>query len=83
MNIYATLQRRYSLVTGWADFEVDINNTIHTKTSTTCTDNSAWKAGLTTGATCLRLTIKDGGVNDTDGEQTDKPISNLAGALGL
>jgi mRNA-degrading endonuclease HigB of HigAB toxin-antitoxin module len=63
--------RRYSLVTGWADFEVDINNTIHSKTSTTCTDNSAWKAGLTTGATCLRLTIKDGGVNDTDGEQTD------------
>ncbi len=63
--------RRYSLVTGWADFEVDINNTIHSKTSTTCTDNSTWKAGLTTGATCLMLAIKDGGVNDTDGEQAD------------
>jgi hypothetical protein len=63
--------RRYSLVTGWADFEVDINNTIHSRTSTTYTDNSAWKAGLTTGATSRRLTIKDGGVNDTDGEQTD------------
>ncbi len=61
--------RRYSLVTGWADFEVDINNTIHSKTSTTCADDSAWKAGLTTGATCLRLTIKDGSANDTDGEQ--------------
>jgi hypothetical protein len=63
--------RRYSLVTGWANFEVDASNTIHTKTSTTCADNSAWKAGLTTGATCLRLTIKDGGANDTDGEQID------------
>ncbi|CAC9562077.1 hypothetical protein [uncultured Gammaproteobacteria bacterium] len=63
--------RRYSLVTGWADFEVDINNTTHSKTSTTCTDNSTWKAGLTTGATCLMLAIKDGGVNDTDGEQAD------------
>jgi hypothetical protein len=63
--------RRYSLVTGWANFEVNTNNTIHSKTSTTCTDDSAWKAGLTTGATCLKLTVKDGGVNDTDGEQTD------------
>jgi hypothetical protein len=49
--------RRYSLVTGWADFEVDTNNAIHSKTSTTCADDSAWKAGLTTGATCLSLTI--------------------------
>ncbi len=63
--------RRYSLVTGWADFEVDINNTTHSKTSTICTDNNTWKAGLTTGATCLMLAIKDGGVNDTDGEQAD------------
>jgi hypothetical protein len=63
--------RRYSLVTGWANFEVDASNTIHTKTSTTCADNSTWKTGLTTGATCLRLTIKDGGANDTDGDQTD------------
>ncbi len=63
--------RRYSLVTGWANFEVNTNNTIHSKTSTNCTDNSTWKAGLTTGATCLRLTIKDGGANDTDGEQAD------------
>ena len=63
--------RRYSLVTGWADFEVDTNNAIHSKTSTTCADDSAWKAGLATGATCLKLTVKDGGVNDTDGDQTD------------
>ncbi|OJA03120.1 JDVT-CTERM domain-containing protein, partial [Bathymodiolus thermophilus thioautotrophic gill symbiont] len=27
--------------------------------------------GLITGATCLKLTIKDGGENDTDGQQTD------------
>jgi hypothetical protein len=35
--------RRYSLATGWADFEVDTNNAIHSKTSTTCADDSAWK----------------------------------------
>jgi hypothetical protein len=35
--------RRYSLVTGWANFEVDVSNTIHTKTSATCADNSTWK----------------------------------------
>jgi hypothetical protein len=74
--------RRYSLVTGWANFEVDASNTIHTKTSATCADNSTWKTGLTTGATCLRLTIKDGGANDTDGYQTDttsklaQPVTN-------
>jgi hypothetical protein len=63
--------RRYSLGTGWAGFEIDINNTTHSKSSTTITDNRTWKAGLTTGATCLMLAIKDGGVNDTDGEQAD------------
>ncbi len=63
--------RKYSLVNGWSNFKVDTDNTIHSKISTTCTDDSAWKAGLTTGATCLKLTIKDGGENDTDGEQAD------------
>ncbi|CAC9593773.1 hypothetical protein [uncultured Gammaproteobacteria bacterium] len=62
--------RRYSLATGWANFEVDANNIIQSKTSATCTDDS-WEAGLITGATCLKLTIKDGGANDTDGTQSD------------
>jgi hypothetical protein len=53
--------RKYSLVNGWSNFKVDTDNTIHSKISTTCTDDSAWEAGLTTGATCLKLTIKDGG----------------------
>ncbi|OIR23800.1 cadherin repeat domain-containing protein [Bathymodiolus thermophilus thioautotrophic gill symbiont] len=61
--------RKYSLVNGWSDFVVDNNNTIQSKTSTTCTDRN-WQTGLITGATCLKLTIKDGGENDTDGEQT-------------
>jgi hypothetical protein len=56
---------------GWSNFKVDTDNTIHSKISTTCTDDSAWEAGLTTGATCLKLTIKDSGENDTDGEQAD------------
>ncbi len=62
--------RRYSLATGWANFEVDANNIIQSKTSATCTDDS-WEAGLITGANCLKLTIKDGGTNDTDGTQSD------------
>jgi hypothetical protein len=31
----------------------------------------SWEAGLITGANCLKLTIKDGGANDTDGTQSD------------
>ncbi len=64
--------RRYSLVTGWDNFVIN-NDNIKSKTSTdnTCTNDGIWEIGLTTGATCLKLTIKDGGANDTDGAQSD------------
>ncbi|CAB9542469.1 hypothetical protein BROOK1789C_254 [Bathymodiolus brooksi thiotrophic gill symbiont] len=42
-----------------------------TSTDNTCTNDGIWEIGLTTGATCLKLTIKDGGANDTDGAQSD------------
>jgi hypothetical protein len=60
--------RRYSLVTGWDNYVIS-NDNIKSKTSTdnTCTNDGIWEIGLTTGATCLKLTIKDGGANDTDG----------------
>ncbi|AYQ56274.1 hypothetical protein MS2017_0535 [Bathymodiolus thermophilus thioautotrophic gill symbiont] len=62
--------RKYSLVNGWSAFVNNNDNTIKSKISTTCTDDN-WQTGLITGATCLKLTIKDGGENDTDGQQTD------------
>ncbi|CAB5497606.1 beta strand repeat-containing protein, partial [Bathymodiolus thermophilus thioautotrophic gill symbiont] len=65
--------RKYSLVNGWSNFVVNNNNKIYSKTGATCTDDDqkTWKVGLIEGATCLKLTIKDGGENDTDGQQTD------------
>jgi len=62
--------RKYSLVHGWSSFVVDDNNAIQSKISETCTDDN-WETGLIAGATCLKLTVKDGGENDTDGEQVD------------
>ncbi|CAB5506084.1 cadherin repeat domain-containing protein, partial [Bathymodiolus thermophilus thioautotrophic gill symbiont] len=62
---------KYSLVNGWSGFVTNDDNTIKSKTSETCTDNSPWEIGLFTGATCLKLTIKDGGENDTDGNQVN------------
>ncbi|SGZ98820.1 hypothetical protein BTHERMOSOX_1737 [Bathymodiolus thermophilus thioautotrophic gill symbiont] len=62
--------RKYSPATGWANFVINDNN-IQSKTSNTCTDDTHWQTGLTTGATCLKLTIKDGSENDTDGDQNN------------
>ena len=62
---------KYSLVNGWSGFVTNDDNTIKSKTSETCTDNSPWEIGLFPGATCLKLTIKDGGENDTDGNQVN------------
>jgi hypothetical protein len=59
--------RRYSMVNGWGSF-VNSNNAIQSKAS--CTDNT-WQPNLITGATCLKLTIKDGSENDTDGIQAN------------
>ncbi|AYQ56272.1 hypothetical protein MS2017_0533 [Bathymodiolus thermophilus thioautotrophic gill symbiont] len=61
--------RQYSLATGWRNFVVDNNNSIQSKTNTSniCTDGT-WQTGLVTGATCLKLTLKDGGENDSDNQ---------------
>ena len=59
--------RKYSLATGWTNFVVDANNTIQSKNATNCSDTN-WQTNLITGATCLKLTLKDGGENDTDGK---------------
>jgi uncharacterized membrane protein YjjB (DUF3815 family) len=67
--------RKYSLTNGWSNFVTNNNNTIQSKNSTTCTDN-AWKTGLITGATCLKLTLKDGDENDTDGNSAGQNPSN-------
>ncbi|WP_202752512.1 JDVT-CTERM domain-containing protein [Bathymodiolus thermophilus thioautotrophic gill symbiont] len=63
--------RKYSLVNGWSNFMVDDNNTIKSSADNTCANNATWQTGLITGATCLKLTVKDGGANDTDGDQTN------------
>ncbi|CAB5498593.1 hypothetical protein THERMOT_893 [Bathymodiolus thermophilus thioautotrophic gill symbiont] len=60
---------KYSSIHGWSAFVVDNNNTI--KSKKTCTDISTWQTGLITDTTCLKLTIKDGGENDTDGTQVN------------
>ncbi|AYQ56898.1 hypothetical protein MS2017_1199 [Bathymodiolus thermophilus thioautotrophic gill symbiont] len=60
--------RQYSLATGWRNFVVG-NNNIQSKinASNVCTDtDGTWQTGLITGATCLKLTLKDGGENDAD-----------------
>ncbi|CAB5496990.1 hypothetical protein THERMOT_613 [Bathymodiolus thermophilus thioautotrophic gill symbiont] len=70
--------RQYSLVTGWRNFVVD-NNNIQSKTNTsnTCTDTDGiWQTGLITGATCLKLTLKDGGENDADGNHANGVVEN-------
>ncbi|AYQ57339.1 hypothetical protein MS2017_1659 [Bathymodiolus thermophilus thioautotrophic gill symbiont] len=69
--------RKYSLVTNsWSGFVVNANNVIASKKSATCIDNVVWQTMLIQGATCLKLTIKDGGVNDTDGDQSNTGQAN-------
>ncbi|CAB5499772.1 cadherin repeat domain-containing protein [Bathymodiolus thermophilus thioautotrophic gill symbiont] len=71
--------RQYSLATGWRNFVVDNNNSIQSKTNTSniCTDtDGTWQTGLITGATCLKLTLKDGGENDADGNQANGVVES-------
>ncbi|CAB5505590.1 hypothetical protein THERMOT_2178 [Bathymodiolus thermophilus thioautotrophic gill symbiont] len=70
--------RQYSLATGWRNFVVG-NNNIQSKanTSNTCNNtDGTWQTGLITGATCLKLTLKDGGENDADGNQANGVIES-------
>ena len=69
--------RKYSLTTNsWSNFVTNDNNLFVSKTSATCTDDSPWQTGLIKDATCLKLTIKDGGENDTDGNQANGVIES-------
>jgi hypothetical protein len=55
---------------GWVDFVEDANNAVHSATvSGNCPDTNSdlWEAGLVPGSNCLKLTIQDGSLNDTDG----------------
>jgi hypothetical protein len=75
---YAEL-RRYSLATGhWTKSSDEDGNKIQSKQSNDCTDSSTWQTGLVVNATCLKLTIKDGGNNDADGNQNGVIESTIA-----
>ena len=75
---YAEL-RRYSLTTGhWTKSSDEDGNKIQSKQSNDCTDSSTWQTGLVVNATCLKLTIKDGGNNDADGNQNGVIESTIA-----
>ena len=71
------MYRKYSTVTslnkiGWDNFVEDVDNQLHSAAGELgyCPppQSSQWTTGLTAGDWCVRLTIKDGGANDNDGE---------------
>ena len=69
--------RKFKSDTGWQEFKVDTNNKIESAISiqSICPEVEAtntWTMGLTAGHDCLRLTIEDGGANDSDGERNAK-----------
>jgi hypothetical protein len=62
----------------WTKSSDEDDNKIQSKQSNDCTDSSTWQAGLVVNATCLKLTIKDGGNNDADGNQNGVIESAIA-----
>lgn len=73
-----TYLRKYNINDNtWSDFQENENNKIYSKVDETC-NNENWRAGLNEGATCLKLTIEDGGANDADNTQNgsiDDPVA--------
>lgn len=62
---------------GWVDFVGDANNAVHSViTSGYCpaANDSSWQSGLVEGGTCIKLSIKDGSVNDLDGLANGKVV---------
>ncbi|MFT6898996.1 MAG: hypothetical protein ACJA13_003427, partial [Paraglaciecola sp.] len=63
--------RKFTVAQGWQDFVEDANNTLASALAVNdvCPPphSEIYQAGLTQGDNCLRLTIKDGGINDADG----------------
>ena len=70
--------RKYSLTDGWDNFVENDKNIIESQISTDC-NNENWSSGLLIGGTCLRITIEDGGLNDTDG----KPNGSIEDPLSI
>ena len=69
--------RKFQADTGWQEFKVNANNKIESAMSEQgiCPEVDAtntWSTGLTQGYDCLRLTIEDGGANDSDGIKNAK-----------
>ena len=63
--------RKFIPGSGWRDFVTDAANRIDSAPGAdgACPSpgDAAWRRGLRTGDNCIRLTIEDGGPNDTDG----------------
>jgi len=77
-----SVMRKFNPVTGWQDFVVDENNHIETAISHdgNCpTDGSiTYASGLQSGASCLQISIQDGGPNDADGIANGTIIDPIA-----
>jgi hypothetical protein len=75
--VKGAVYRKFSADQGWKDFIINAKNSIESAPSDQgiCPDidaSNSWKAGLTEGYDCLRLTIEDGGPNDGDGQVNAK-----------
>jgi hypothetical protein len=74
--------RKYDPVNGWQDFLTDANNRFETAISSdgNCPSDGSlnYQASLQAGATCLRISIQDGGPNDADGLANGTIVDPLA-----
>ncbi len=63
--------RKYSPLMGWRDFVADANNSLASAPGEPglcpIPSDAVYTPGLTAGHHCIRLTIEDGGPNDSDG----------------
>jgi len=64
--------RSYSFVDGWKPFASSATDTVYSTAGSpgSCppASDNAWTAGLTKGDNCIRVTITDGGPNDSDSQ---------------
>ncbi len=66
----AARYRKFDAASGWKDFVVNVANRLQSAAGSdgACpTDASRYSEGLTAGHGCLRVTLEDGGPNDSDG----------------
>jgi hypothetical protein len=74
--------RKYNPNSGWSDFVEDAQNTVESRRSVdgNCPNNAdvTYQSGLQIGATCIRLTLEDGGANDADGKANGTIVDPLA-----